>query len=185
MDKAKISSTVRTMQLITVGLVMGIAMFATVTIVARSQPDGEAPNSMMLTTIALGFAVVMILARTVVPRMIATTIVNGMVKGKSSPFLPASANRPDAPIEKRFVAAYQTTLIIGHAMVEAPAFLLLVSFMLEGQWVAFGGGAAMALLMLAGFPTLSGVSAWIEQQQVRLRDEGSFDNWVGGESQPG
>ncbi len=115
----------------------------------------------MLSVVAVGFAVVSVVARFLVPALI--------VRGSAS----SSSGRRSSP-ERSLVTMFQTKLIIEMALLEGAAFFALVAYMLERQLWLLTVPAVLLLLMALNFPTSTRLDRWLaEQEQL-----GEFDQQV-------
>ncbi len=133
---------VRVMQIITGALVAGVgAYFAYAVISAEEFSDSPG----LMTSIAIGLAVLAIAAKLIVPGMIGS--------GK------------DAKSPTDLIGIYQTRLIVGLALLEGSAFLNITMFTLEQHWWLLAATGVQIILMLASWPTRSKVEFWIRTQQ--------------------
>lgn len=73
------------------------------------------------------------------------------------------------------VETYQTTLIIGAALFEGPAFLNVMAYMLEGQAFSLAIAAVLLVFILLLFPTASRVEEWIENHRRREEEQQAFN----------
>jgi hypothetical protein len=64
----------------------------------------------------------------------------------------------------------QTTMIVGLALLEGPAFMACISYLLEAQVFVLGLVGAAVILMLGKFPTEARIRAWLERQAAVLSD---------------
>lgn len=134
--------TVRTLQIITGAMVMGVILFAVVAIVVTGGPN--IPSSgIILSTVAAAWAVVAFLLHLVVPSIIAS-------------------QRVRAVGADQLHSVYFTKTIIGLALLEGAAFFNLIALMLEhNTWsLAITGG--LLFWMLGMFPTRTRVDQWVE-----------------------
>jgi hypothetical protein len=66
---------------------------------------------------------------------------------------------------------YQTSLIIGAALNEGPAFFALIAYMVEGLPAILGVAAFLILGVAARFPTRARLEQWIDAQKELLIQE--------------
>ena len=157
-----LGQAVRTMQIITGALLMGVVVFGVAATVVGENPAPAAPNqpppTPMLTYMAAGFAFIQLGMRAVVPTVMARNAVAQMQ---------GSLNDSDAS-KLRLAGVYQTKMIIGMALCEGAAFFALIAWMAERELIAIGTAAFLVLVMLTAFPTRSRVEGWI-RHQLELR----------------
>jgi hypothetical protein len=142
---------VRTMQIIVGALVLGVMNFAAIAILI---PLEGPPNQPFISYLAVGAAVCAIVAAFLVP-----TVIIGALRRSFAGDQETTDVRPIAQ-------TYQTLLIIRAAILEGAIFFCLVSYLLERQVIALAAAGVLCVLLLAQFPTLSRVSAWIENELV-------------------
>jgi hypothetical protein len=68
----------------------------------------------------------------------------------------------------KLLAAYQRKIVVGGALLEGSAFVLLVAYVCEKQSFALALAGFAALLMIAATPTRRRARAWIERQLLRI-----------------
>lgn len=147
------------LQIIHAALVMGVLTFGVVCLLIRPpQPFGPPQPT---TWMALGMAAAVSAARLVVPRMIVQA---GLRK---------AAEAPEEELDESLTAAYVSAGIVGGAMLEGAAFLLLVMYWVESDPVCLIGAGLLVLAMIASFPTPFRFLGWLEEQR-RLAREQSF-----------
>ena len=61
-------------------------------------------------------------------------------------------------------------MLIGWALLEAPAFMACIAYLLEAQAFAAALVGMTIVLMLIRFPTEGRVRGWLEQQNATLSD---------------
>lgn len=153
-ERDPIPQQVRAMQIIVFALAMGVVTFALVLLLVIGPGEREeAPGkefepiiSYVGLAVAGGCAVVGV----VLPRVLARQ-------------MPATAE------------TYQTTLIIGAALFESPAFLNLTAYMLEGQAFSLAVAGVMLVFILLLFPTVGRVREWLETRQRREEEQRAFN----------
>ncbi len=149
------------MQIIAGGMISGVTVFA---VIAMMVAMGHEPRDPFITYVAVGVAGMMIVMRFVVPAWIAKT-------QSQQRFGRAAEFDEDDEVKKRvgLTAIYQTTMIIGYALLEFAAFFCLIAYMSETQLLAVAAAAVLLLIMLASFPTRTRVEDWVENQLQLLR----------------
>ena len=69
------------------------------------------------------------------------------------------------------LAFYQTRMIVGAALLEGPAFFLLIAYLIERSPWSLAAAIFMILGVAAHFPTEQRVAEWVEQQMSLLEEE--------------
>jgi hypothetical protein len=137
-DRARVLQTAR---IISIAITMGPAMFVGVVFFLLGREDGafgSHDTAPLISYVSLALALAAIGAAVVIPRVIR-----------------AQAKDP--------LQGFQTAVIVRAAVLEAPALLGCVAYLLEGRENPIGAGVAIAMIvMLAGFtPTESRLDAWL------------------------
>jgi hypothetical protein len=85
--------------------------------------------------------------------------------------IPPRANPADyRSVPGQLLGVYQTSLIVGLALLEGTAFMGSIAFLLEAVPLAAGVTGLALLMMLLKFPTRRGVHDWLERQADRLAE---------------
>jgi hypothetical protein len=172
----EIGRLVRPLQIIVPALVVGCLFFLAV--VAFFIPPSEpAPHHALMGYVGLGFVLAALIAREIAVRGI---VGRGRRRIRAGTF-PPPANSPVPGLSSQeFLArtgdagllsiVYQARTLVGAAILEGAAFLMLSLFMMGRQpWTV-----ALAIALIAGvalhFPTRASVCQWIERQ-LRLMSE--------------
>lgn len=146
------------MRILIGALVTGILFFAGIAAFLRSQDQPPAPETPVLTYIGLGFTALSVIARVFV------------IQAVEAAFRRRAA--ASAPPVEQYWTQYQTNLIIGAALLEAPGFFLLIAYLLEGQTVALAAGLLLAAAMAVWhFTTRDKVERWVQLQQELVAQE--------------
>jgi hypothetical protein len=152
LQRDELRPLVRTMQIIVAALLLGVVNFAAIAVFIPMNGRQDAQNQAFLTYLAVGAAVCAIVAL-----LIAPMVMLGPLRRSFSGDSQATGIRPIAQV-------YQTLLIIRAAILEGAIFFCLVSYMLERQAISLAAAGVLLLLLLAQFPTLSRVAAWVENE---------------------
>jgi hypothetical protein len=169
-QREHIGSLVRPMQIIVFALTAGIATFIAVvaTLPTRDQQAGQALREPIISYIAIGAAVMALIAWAIVPRLLASSMRQAIVDGRPQQY----GGLPETTEEMRqinpLIAVYQTTLIIGCAILEGAGFFNAVAYMLEHQQLNLLAAAVLAVMILMQFPTASRVVSWIEDESATI-----------------
>jgi hypothetical protein len=169
---------VRTLQIIAGALLAGVLFFAAFVLVSSR---GEAPgageaNVPAVTYAAIAFLALMAAVRAVLPNQLAKNQLRRIARGTWTP-PPSQARMYPSPetiaagfptdAEKLF-AVLQANGILGWALLEGPAFMGCVAYMVERNPLALAAVAVPVLAMVATFPTPSRVAGSLERMQGEL-----------------
>jgi hypothetical protein len=156
------------MRIITIALINGVLIFTGIAIYMRnsgSMQDAPAPPTPLITYFSIFFAAAMLLAQFVIPRLVEATVRKGIVRNPP----PSGTTLPGD--YSALSALYQTRLLIAEALLEGPAFFALIAYLVEGQWPALAVAVLLLLFLVSKFPTMTGLTAWLEQQQELVLSE--------------
>jgi hypothetical protein len=162
------------MQIVAGALVLGVVVFLAVAVVIGSNrpagagraPAGDLPIISLVAAVLLAVqAPLAFLLPGLVTRNGLRQIASG--SGRSFPDPGAAEGNTDVA---RLLGLWQTTLIIGLALLEGTAFLGCIAFLVEAQPFAVAVVLVSLLLMAVKFPTEGRVLAWLEQQAGRLAE---------------
>ena len=181
-----VAQRVRTLQIISTALVMGVCMLGMVLIpqgmqraAANAQPaanppapgaqaqqpppppQAPAPQLGMLTMLAVGMLVACGTASTIIPRAIVSKQLKAIAESGGVPGKKDGEAR-QAYLQK-LLDAFTSQHVVRAALVEGPAFLGLVAYMQEGHFAALVVPAVSIAILFTTFPTPARVTSWIEQ----------------------
>ena len=168
--KQQIAGVVRTSQIIVASLVMGVVTFAVVVVFFIS--GGPALKGNLLTLLAAVFALAAMVLGFVIPQVITAANRRKIAAGTWSSS-PNQGPMPDSDASK-LALTYPAKMIVGAALFEGGCFFALTVYMIERQPLSLAAAAVLLLCLLAHFPTLGRVEAWIEEQLRRVEDERRF-----------
>ncbi len=169
-QKQQVVAFVRTSQIILAALVMGVVMFGVVIVFGMSGGQPKEGSILTLLAVIVGGANLMLCF--VIPQFVIAANRRKIASGTwMSPRNQAPVPDSDAG---KLAATYQVKMIIGAALLEGGCFLALVAYMTERQSLSLAVAAVLLLCLLAHFPTLGRVEAWIEEQLRRVEDERRF-----------
>jgi hypothetical protein len=158
-DEPNLNQRVQVMQVIIAALVLGVLFFMAFAIFQQAMGNAAAPADHTLLAIALAFAIAMVVVRCAVPGWMVSNARRQLLRQKGE------------VDDKNLPNVYQTQMIAGAALLEAPIFLLLVVYLIQGQPLIL----CTAVLLTAGlalqFPTVPGVQRWLERQRELLEEE--------------
>lgn len=141
---------IKILQIICAALISGIVVFGVVVAIAGNKELNQSLE--VLPLMALGMAVVGGCAALIYPA--------GFRKAAARR-LATTSQSPEHHVAGAFMI-YQTSKIIGMALLEGPAFFNLVVWMMEGSVYNVGSAVALAAIMVLGFPTPTSVVRRIE-----------------------
>ena len=174
-SKDPLAGFVRTLQIIVGALVFGVFFFMMIVLfVMKAKPEPLDMRAVLSLT-AIGFFLVSVVARLIIPGLIAGAACKRIASGTWTPQSGVTqAQRSTSAFlktdEGKLVVAHQTKTIIGSALLEGAAFFCLLAYMMEGQIYTIALSVALMLAILAGFPTRGGVDSWIERQIRRVKE---------------
>lgn len=149
-----------TMRIIVFALVMGITSFAVVALIIRESGQGQGNQAPpLLTYLSLFFALMMVPLAFLIPSL--------MVKASRRQLQSGNPTND----ETNLWGLYQTRLIVGAALLEGPAFFLLIAYLQEGHALTLLLAGIFALAILVKFPTQEGVDRWVTEQMEYLEQE--------------
>jgi hypothetical protein len=153
-----LAARLRIAQIIWGAILAGAVAFLVIAVALRRPPVEDVPTS-ALTWAALGIAAVIAVGY--------HFAVNAVETGQRQKLAQSSTGTA------AWYGAYQTSLIVSLACLEAGAFLMLVIYLTEPRWVTLLAAIAFIGIMASYFPNRPGVERWIKEQQDRLRQERS------------
>ncbi|MCE9548432.1 MAG: hypothetical protein K8T25_23400 [Planctomycetia bacterium] len=162
----------RTLQIIVVGLVLGVTTFLLFVLFKPRDAAAANPNPQgqpIIFCVTLAMAVSALIARAVIPRM-ADKAARQKIAREMATDASDLPDRPGCGIAL-LLGAYQTRTIVSAALLEGPTFALLISYMIEGFWPALVIAVAFICGIAAHIPTVARVSAWLELQSRLIRDD--------------
>ncbi len=149
------------LEIIVGAMTAGAAAFLVVAVVVHSSfmESSDAPSTApLLSYVALGYAVLALLVRTVVPGVVAAKVVRRIAGGQ-----------PDADAQAaQLKNAYATKTIIAAALIEGAALFAGVVYLVEGTTLSLALAAVLIVLLAAHFPRQASVDEWLERQTERL-----------------
>ena len=170
-----IVAVVRTSQIIVGALLAGCVAFLVVALVVVGGPS-DSIEPTVLTYIASAFATVLVFVRFVVPGIVVAQarchIRQGTWKGPSGN-LSSNATQQDGDTGK-LIQVFMTRTILAAAVLEGAIFFLLVVYLSERSALSLALAVVLIIILAAGFPTVSRVSGWFEEQSRLLDEERSF-----------
>ncbi len=154
-----------TMRIIAGALMAGVVSFGGVvamTVINGQPQQGQqvAGNANPILYIGIVFATLAVIARFVVPSLIAKHMVAGIVKLANSGMATGSKE-----LFGRLLTVAQTKMIIEDALLEGACFCNLIAVMITRSMISVGLVAGLFVLMALNFPTMGKLAGFIEEQK--------------------
>jgi hypothetical protein len=158
----------RTMQIITVAMILGVAAFAAVAVCLNLNnpqpgPGGDLPPLTLIACVAL---VALAFMSFIVPKISERTLVGQIATGTWPP-----RNQPGgmpATDEGKLLTLRQMTLIISLAFIEGPSFMGGVAYLVEKNNLGLGVMLIGLGLLVARYPTEDRLRQWLEAKKDEL-----------------
>jgi hypothetical protein len=156
-----------TLQIILGALASGLTTYLVVVLVIRGLPEaGGEPG--LLTYCSIGFFLMMLVASSIVPRVIVQAHVGQISRGAWKP-TSNSANVDFSSESMQLLAVYQTQAIVRWAMLEGAGFFALTAYQLEGHWLSMAAAMLALALLLLHFPTRGRAENWSQRQREHVK----------------
>ena len=155
-------------------LVSGLLLFAGFVLLLNPEKDVD-PGAQLNTMMAAGAAVLALFASVLVPKIQRDKMRQGIIEGKSWGPHPPAAVAKDLGDVGSLTSVYQTTLIVGAALLEGAAFYNLFAYLLERQTISVVCTAILIVAMLLKFPTRNAVQNWVEEELKRVAEIRSLE----------
>ncbi|HUT89904.1 MAG TPA: hypothetical protein VMY37_10425 [Thermoguttaceae bacterium] len=185
----EIARRVRVPQIIVAALVAGLLVFLVIVLVVIQQGFAGVPETApILTCVALAFALSAVLARLIVPNLIVAQGRRNIIQGTWQ--VPMSAQSQSGYgqtmqqecaqfVERtgdagRLLFVFQARTIVAAAVLEGPAFFVLITYMIGRSPLALILAVFLILGVALHFPTQSGVIHWIDDQLRLVEQERQF-----------
>jgi hypothetical protein len=125
------------------------------------------PPTPLVTYLALGFSAVLLATHRRILKQVETNARKRIAR--------QAGESVDALIPEvgDLYGVYQSSRIIAAALLEGPAFFCLIAYLIEGQWISLVTAVILLIGLLLLFPSVSGVTRWIMDQQELIRQERS------------
>lgn len=181
-ERSALAKPVRTLQIIVIGLLMGVMSFATLVIVLRQSADAKnppstpPPSAQVLGYAALGVGGAALLLMPVLMNFLVgagrRSIARGAAPTVTTHLSMQQESRPFMQSEKgKLFQLYLTRTIIAAALIEGAALINLVACMqivwLPNLYLIM----LLAVALAAQTPTLARVERWLDRQERLLMHE--------------
>jgi hypothetical protein len=165
-----LATRLMTMRIIFFALMNAIVVFLAIALYLRASGQGQAaPDPPLLTYLAVALGGLLFVAHVVVPRAIAAASMRRIARGQAITKRPADSDLGGEV--GQLVVVYQQRLIVSAALLEAPAILALIAYIVEGLWPALLVVGISLLALATRFPTMYGLQTWLEESQERIASE--------------
>ena len=166
---------IRTLQVIVGAIVVGCVIFTVVAVVVGSMA-GKPASPGIISYLAVGLAAVMIVARSVVLGLMASRGRKSIAQNRTGATAnPAVSGAPSAgemsPERARLAGLFMARTIAGAAILEGAALFSLVAYLVENSPISLAAALVLLVFIVLQFPTLSRATAWLDDQERRLREE--------------
>lgn len=153
------------LQIIVGALIGGCLFFVAIAVVARLQGAfGPAEPRPIVTYLAIGFAVLALVARMIVP----AAIVSGGLRRLAA----RQTEQPDPAETMRELWQLLTSrTIVSAALLEGATFFALIAYLVKGASLALLVAALLIVGLGTHIPTRSTAEGWIDRQRAVLQQE--------------
>jgi hypothetical protein len=171
-DDRVLAPRVRTMQIIAIALIAGVLVFLGIAcnqvfVQRQGQPQGQADALPILSLLAVAMLAGGAAVSFVLPMVMTRAALQKIAAGTWQ--LPQGIDPKDLATDvAKLLTVKQTTLIFSLAMLEGPAFLGCIAFLIEARPFTLGLVGVAIAMMLFKFPTEGGIRAWLWNQTNQL-----------------
>jgi hypothetical protein len=171
----RLGQAVRMLQLITVAMVMGVVTFLMVAMVLRATGTAAMPKEgaqPVVTFVAVIMAVVMLVAQSIVPGLMVKAGRQKLAQARPGPGDDGAdaMSKPNGEAQE-LIRIFASMTIVGIAMIEAPALLAVVAFMIEGKQLALLLAVGLVIILGYRIPTKIRAADWMDLQRRQLEQE--------------
>lgn len=146
--------------IIHIALAMGVLIFGGV--IYWQHSPGSMSQLELLTMMGFAVAAGAVLARSVVPPLLANAKVAQVARRDTA----------DPEEDRRnLLGAYQASAIIAAALLEAPAFFNIFAYMMEQNPLSLVVAGALAAAILASIPSSGALDNWLENKLRAVREQ--------------
>lgn len=169
---------VRVLQIIVGAITLGPLVFLGVVFSIPPKPEAAADKT-LLTYLACGLAAAAVVARLLIPPLVAIRFRRQIAAGTWPPPGQA-ANLHAAPLDDagKLCALYTIRTIIAIAILEGAAFFLVTAYQIERNLLALGIAGVLIVTIALHLPTRARVAAWVEGQLQRLNDDRQAEQFL-------
>lgn len=159
-DSPEYSATLYRTQIVTAALTMGVVIFLIIALFVPAFPPGKAPmpGGPLITLFGIAFTVLDLIARRILLPFITK------IKLKEI----ARSPKPNQIGE--ICLLFATRTIVGTALIEAPAFFMVIAYMMERHPAALGTVLLLIVGIAMQITTKEKYKAWLDTQFARLEE---------------
>ena len=156
----------RVMRIIAGSLLAGLCLFTGLAVFLVNQGGQPAPGGAfgglpVISLLSCALAAMNLILSIVIPRAVARNNLRQMAThGDTSP----TAGTGAATI----IGLWQSTRIIGFALLEGAGFFGAVAYLVERHWLGLAVALESAIVILLRFPTEAGARAWVQRHEAML-----------------
>jgi hypothetical protein len=162
-------------QIIVAAMTVGCILLLAVGLIVVKNTADKPLESLVVTCFALGFAIMMLGVRTVVPGIFVARsrqkIRDGTWTGPRVNPLSADGDLPPDSDTIKLAQVFITRTILSAAILEGAVFLLLVAYLVERSPFSLAFAIILLLALAAHFPTKSYCAGWVAEQARLLEEE--------------
>jgi hypothetical protein len=170
----QLTAPTRQLQIVVGSLTAGCVIFMAIAVVmvAQNGAIGGAADAPIISYVALAMGATVVLARIVIVPAITNRGCAEIARGRGGATDSASdaADGDLMPLLKLYTAK----TIVGGALLEGATFVLLISYLVEGQTLNLVVAMAIIVAIAMHFPTRVSVAAWIESKSDRIDQQRRF-----------
>lgn len=162
---------VRVLQIIVAAITLGPLVFLGVVFSIPPKPEAAADKT-LLTYLGCGLAAAAVVARLLIPPLVATRFRRQIAAGTWPP-PDQAANLHATPMDDagKLCALYTIRTIVAIAILEGAAFFLVTAYQIERNLLALGIAGVLIVTIALHLPTRARVATWVEGQLQRLNDD--------------
>jgi hypothetical protein len=157
------------MQIILAAILLGAIFFMAIALFFRQGNQNPPAAVPIITYIALAFAVMTLFGSFIISNL-ALTHGRKRLAQQSQPAMTDSSRATSAD-KRKLLELMATVLIMTAAPLEGGTFFLLISYMVEGSFLAIIGSLILLAVLATKFPARQRTERWLEQQQELLQQE--------------
>lgn len=171
---------VKTLRIISLALVLGVCTFGMVVLSQaggrpaananspEGQPEAKPAQPLgMMSFVAVGVMVICGTLSTLLPRIMVKAQLHRLASDKL-PHDEAESTAQSEKMLRTLLRTYQSQHIIRSALLEAPAFLGLIAYWMEGHAAVLVVPAVSIGLLLVSMPSVGKVTVWVEEHMMDL-----------------
>jgi len=173
----KLKPVVMPLRIIVATLIAGVLSFAAVALFIRQNGNMQADPALdFMTWMALAAAVAALVVSWLLPMAIVKNARRAIAGGSYPAPAPNTPGSPFAALSElgdagKLAVAYQTSTIVGAAVLEGAAFMNIVTYLVNGSLTSLVVGVCIVLPIAAMFPSAPRVANWIDGQLRLMADE--------------